>query len=138
MDLNDCPYCMYFESRNSASFLWIFSSTLRLCFEIRSYIPLRDYIFTGNSRINTRNVLSFDDGFSLENNLKIKDLLIAVFNTPSSYRKVEKYIDRILQFSIVGENILLRVFTIDSSDTKNLVEVGPHLLMHFEEYTPKL
>lgn len=132
MDLNDCLQCVYFELRGGTPFLWILSTASKLCFEVKSYVSSGDFIFEGNSRLNTRNVLSFDNGFDFEKNSKIKKALIAIFNTPSSYRKVERYIDRILQFSIAGNDIIMKVFTLNN-ETKELIEVGPHLVLCFEE-----
>eukprot|EP00595_Chromulina_sp_UTEXLB2642_P000303 CAMPEP_0196762782 /NCGR_PEP_ID=MMETSP1095-20130614/2787_1 /TAXON_ID=96789 ORGANISM="Chromulina nebulosa, Strain UTEXLB2642" /NCGR_SAMPLE_ID=MMETSP1095 /ASSEMBLY_ACC=CAM_ASM_000446 /LENGTH=167 /DNA_ID=CAMNT_0042114605 /DNA_START=426 /DNA_END=929 /DNA_ORIENTATION=+ len=91
---------------------------------------------TGNCMIGSRPLLNFDSNFDEKPHYQVmKALFIDAFGTPKGHPKSKPFVDRIMSFFIIKNNIWVRNYQIidkddrkDSKDT-HLIEIGPRFVL---------
>jgi ribosome biogenesis protein BRX1 len=75
-------------------------------FQIVNIHTMDELKLTGNCMIGSRPILDFDSSFNSSPHFRIfKSLLIDTFNTPYGHPKSKPFIDRVMSFFIVKNNI---------------------------------
>ncbi|KAI8607857.1 Brix domain-containing protein [Chytriomyces sp. MP71] len=115
---NQCNNTLFFEMRKHKDlFLWM-SRTPNgpsVKFLVQSVHTMDELRMTGNCLKGSRPILSFDKSFDDPTtphlNL-LKEMFSQTFGTPRSSRKIKPFIDHVLMFSVVGDQIFFRNYQV--------------------------
>lgn len=91
---------------------------------------------TGNAMLGSRPLLNFDENFETSPHFQLmKCMLTDVFNTPNGHPKSKPFVDRVMSFYVVNNNIWVRNYQITDGaeisglNAKKLVEIGPRFVL---------
>ena len=114
-DLKDCENILYFEQRRDRIYMFLgkASEGPTMKFQIEGISTADEMKMTGNCLRHSRALLSFDDGFKTDLNLKIfKNLAKDAFNTPKKHPKSQPFIDKIFHFGSYNGNVYFRNYQV--------------------------
>jgi len=140
-DLHECSNIVYFEGRKKRDlYVWMAGSCLTtgntgptVKFHVENIHTMEELNMIGNAIKGSRAILSFDLNF--EDSTKgylgvIKEVLVNVFSTPKGHKRVKKYIDRTVSFTLADGKIWVRHYQIvEKEDGMSLLEIGPRFVM---------
>ena len=140
-ELKSCNQCLYLECRKRQDLYMYVGKTPNgpsAKFQVVNIHTMEELKLTGNCMIGSRPLLNFDVGFEANAHFTLmKALLTDAFNTPKGHPKSKPFLDRIMSFFIVKNNIWVRNYQIvensererkDGKDTQ-LVEIGPRFVL---------
>eukprot|EP01041_Mallomonas_annulata_P002255 gene2255-4382_t len=138
-EMKSCNNCMYLECRKKQDLYMYLGKTPHgpsAKFQVVNIHTMDELKLTGNCMIGSRPILDFDAKFTTTPHWRVlKALLTDAFNTPSGHPKSKPFVDRVMSFFVVKNNIWIRNYQIvdksDRTDGKetNLVEIGPRLVL---------
>ncbi|KAI9325975.1 ribosome biogenesis protein BRX1 [Zopfochytrium polystomum] len=127
-----CNNCIFFDVRkNQDLYMWMSRtpSGPSVKFLVQGVHTMDELRMTGNCLKGSRPILSFDQHFDDGNRPHLpllRELFCQVFGTPRTSRKIKPFIDHVLTFSVVGEQIFFRNYqAIEKEGQMALVEIGP-------------
>ena len=105
-------------------------------FQVVNVHTMDELKLTGNGMLGSRPILNFDSDFEEKPHFKLmKALLTDAFGTPKGHPKSKPFVDRVMSFFLVKNNIWVRTYQIiekseklDGKDTQ-LVEIGPRFVL---------
>ncbi|TPX45419.1 hypothetical protein SeMB42_g02428 [Synchytrium endobioticum] len=139
-ELANCNNCLFFESRKHQDlYMWL-SKTPNgpsAKFLVQNIQTMDELKLTGNALKGSRPILSFDAAFdSKPEYVLIREMLLQIFGTPRTSRKIKPFFDHVMSFTILDNRIWFRnhqiVEKLDEKDTMQkttLVEIGPRFCL---------
>ena len=141
-ELQNCNQILYLESRKRQDLYMHIARTPHgpsAKFNVVNVHTMDELKLTGNCLLGSRPVLNFDTKFNTSVHWKvIKSLLRDAFNTPNYHPRSKPFVDRVMSFFIVKNNIWVRNYQIiEKADEKKtvrdekatLVEIGPRFVL---------
>jgi ribosome biogenesis protein BRX1 len=137
-EMKSCNQILYLETRKHLDlYMYIGRSPLgpSAKFHVVNVHTTDELKLTGNCMLGSRPLLNFDSGFDSEPHFQvIKGLLTDVFSTPKGHPKSKPFVDRIMSFFIINNNIWIRNYQIIQKSEKgdgdtNLIEIGPRMVL---------
>ena len=150
-EMKSCNYCLYLECRKRKDLYMYIGGTPHgpsIKFQVTNIHTMDELKLTGNCMLGSRPLLNFDMKFDSSPHWKImKEIFIQTFGTPKGHPKSKPFVDRIMSFFILKNNIWVRNFqiiekttgsTLDDDDTinkkdkkgeQNLIEIGPRFVL---------
>ena len=138
-DLKSCNQILYLETRKKQDLYMYLSKTPHgpSCkFYVVNIHTMDELKLTGNCMIGSRPLLNFDAKFDSNPHWQLlKTLLTDTFGTPKGHPKSKPFLDRVMSFFLVKNNIWVRNYQIvdknDRTEGKDthLVEIGPRFVL---------
>ncbi len=140
-ELQNCNQILYLESRKRQDLYMHVARTPHgpsAKFNVVNIHTMDELKLTGNCLLGSRPVLNFDTKFDTSVHWKVmKSILRDAFNTPNQHPKSKPFVDRVMSFFIVKNNIWVRNYQIiDKADEQKvkdekaaLVEIGPRFVL---------
>ena len=140
-ELQNCNQILYLESRKRQDLYMHIARTPHgpsAKFNVVNIHTMDELKLTGNCLLGSRPVLNFDTKFDTSVHWKVmKSILRDAFNTPNQHPKSKPFVDRVMSFFIVKNNIWVRNYQItDKADEQRakdekaaLVEIGPRFVL---------
>lgn len=108
-EMKSCNNCIYLECRKKQDLFMYVGKTPygpSAKFHVVNIHTMDELKLTGNCMIGSRPILDFDVAFNSKPHWRVvKSLLTDAFNTPHGHPKSKPFIDRIMSFFIVKNNI---------------------------------
>ena len=105
-------------------------------FQVVNVHTMDELKMTGNCMLGSRPILNFDTGFEANAHFVLmKALLTDAFGTPRGHPKSKPFLDRVMSFFLVKNNIWVRNYQIVESHEKEkknetaLIEIGPRFVL---------
>jgi len=141
-ELKSCNQIMYLEVRKHQDLYMHLAKAPHgpsAKFHVVNIHTMDELKLTGNCMIGSRPLLNFDTHFSTSPHWRLlKSMLVDAFGTPRGHPKSKPFVDRIMSFFVVKNNIWVRNYQIlDKADEKSkgtdkdthLVEIGPRFVL---------
>ena len=149
-EMKSCNYCLYLECRKRKDLYMFLSGTPNgpsVKFQVTNIHTMDELKLTGNCMLGSRPLLDFDDKFNSNPHWGLmKELFIHVFGTPKGHPKSKPFVDRVMAFYIIKNNIWIRNYQIiekyayeegtenknsskSNKNDMNLVEIGPRFVL---------
>ena len=140
-EVNSCNQVLYLECRKRQDLYMHLSKTPQgpsVKFHVVNIHTMDELKLTGNCMLGSRPFLNFDTKFNTTPHMRLlKSLLTDAFGTPNGHPKSKPFVDRIMCFFVVKNNIWVRNYQIlDKTDTEkkgdtntSLVEIGPRMVL---------
>lgn len=138
-DMKSCNQVLYLETRKRQDLFMYLGKTPQgpsAKFHVVNVHTMDELKLTGNSMVGSRPLMNFDTKFESSPHWQLlKVLLNDAFGTPLGHPKSKPFVDRIMSFFIVKNNIWVRNYQIiDKSERKdekntNLIEIGPRFVL---------
>jgi ribosome biogenesis protein BRX1 len=108
-EMKSCNQILYLECRKHMDLYMYISKAPHgpsIKFHVVNIHTMDELKLTGNCMIGSRPLLNFDVKFDSEPHLQLmKSMLTDVFNTPQGHPKSKPFVDRIMSFYLVNNNI---------------------------------
>lgn len=139
-EMKSCNQIVYLETRKHQDLYMYVGNTPSgpsAKFHVVNVHTMDELKLTGNCMLGSRPLLNFDVKFDSSAHFKLmKALLTDAFSTPLGHPKSKPFVDHIISFFLVKNNIWIRNYQIvdksessSSQDTTNLVEIGPRMVL---------
>eukprot|EP00605_Chrysophyceae_sp_TOSAG23-4_P001697 GSChrysophyteH1.ASY1.ANO1.1866.1 assembled CDS len=141
-EMKSCNQILYLETRKHQDLYLHLAKTPSgpsVKFHVVNIHTMDELKLTGNCLLGSRPLLNFDAHFATSPHWRLmKSMLVDCFGTPRGHPKSKPFVDRIMTFGIIKNNIWVRNYQIlDKSDEKkskkeqstNLVEIGPRFVL---------
>jgi ribosome biogenesis protein BRX1 len=141
-EMKSCNQIVYLETRKHQDlYMHVAQSPSgpSVKFHVVNIHTMDELKLTGNSLLGSRPLLNFDNHFSTAPHWRLlKSMLVNCFGTPRGHPKSKPFIDRVMSFVVVKNNIWVRNYQImDKTDEKkakkdqltSLVEIGPRFVL---------
>ena len=141
-ELKSCNQIMYLEVRKHQDLYMHIAKAPQgpsAKFHIVNIHTMDELKLTGNCMLGSRPLLNFDSRFNTSPHWRVlKSLLVDAFGTPRGHPKSKPFVDRVMSFFIIKNNIWVRNYQIlDKTDEASkkkdkdthLVEIGPRFVM---------
>jgi ribosome biogenesis protein BRX1 len=138
-EVKSCNQILYLETRKHSDLYLYVGRTPNgpsAKFQVVNVHTMDELKLTGNCMLGSRPLLDFDSAFDRAPHLQLmKAMLTDTFGTPLGHPKTKPFLDRIMCFFLVKNNIWVRNYQIvDSSETSKeqgttLVEIGPRFVL---------
>jgi ribosome biogenesis protein BRX1 len=140
-EVNSCNQILYLECRKRQDLYMHLSRTPQgpsVKFHVVNIHTMDELKLTGNCMIGSRPLLNFDNKFNTNPHMRLlKTLLTDAFGTPNGHPKSKPFVDRIMCFFVVKNNIWVRNYQmLDKSDIEkkgdtntSLIEIGPRMVL---------
>lgn len=138
-EFKSCNQIMYLECRKHQDLYMYLGSTPMgpsVKFHVVNIHTMDELKLTGNCMKGSRALLNFDLAFDSRPHWQVlKHLLSDAFGTPKGHPKSKPFLDRIMSFFIVKNNIWIRNYQIveksERGDGKesHLIEIGPRMVL---------
>lgn len=154
-DIKSCNQVLYLECRKHSDLFMYLGKTPHgpsVKFQVVNIHTMEELKLTGNCMLGSRPLLNFDAKFDSSPHWQVmKDIFVDAFGTPRGHPKSKPFVDRIMCFCILNNNIWVRNYQIvdkvevaaSSSSSSNsssskakhvaanvqLVEVGPRFVL---------
>ena len=146
-EMKSCNSCIFFECRKHKDlFMWAARTPNgpSVKFHVLNVHTMSELKLTGNSMMGSRPMLTFDVEFDSQPHLKlIKKLFSQIFGTPKGHPKSKPFVDRVMGFYLVDNNIWVRNYQVIygtkaqladdiqgiGKDT-SLIEIGPRFVLN--------
>lgn len=138
-EFKSCNQIMYLECRKHQDLYMYLGRTPMgpsVKFHVVNIHTMDELKLTGNCMKGSRPLLNFDAAFESKPHFKVlKSILSDAFGTPKGHPKSKPFLDRIMSFFIVKNNIWVRNYQImeksDRADGKDmhLIEIGPRFVL---------
>lgn len=113
-DLKSCNQIIYLETRKHQDLYMYLSQSPHgpsVKFHVVNVHTMDELKLTGNCMVGSRPLLNFDSKFNQSEHWKLmKNLLLDAFNTPMGHPKSKPFVDHIMSFFIVKNNICKLVY----------------------------
>ena len=138
-EMKSCNQCLYLECRKRQDLYMFVGKTPNgpsAKFQVVNVHTMDELKLTGNCMLGSRPILNFDSGFETNAHFMLmKALLVDAFGTPRGHPKSKPFLDRVMSFFLVKNNIWVRNYQIVESHEKEsksetrLVEIGPRFVL---------
>lgn len=138
-EFKSCNQILYLETRKHSDLYMYIGRTPNgpsAKFQVVNVHTMDELKLTGNCMLGSRPLLDFDSSFDRAPHLQLmKAMLTDTFGTPLGHPKSKPFLDRVMCFYLVKNNIWVRNYQIvDSSETTKekettLVEIGPRFVL---------
>jgi len=145
-EMKSCNRVLYLECRKRRDLYMFLGATPTgpsVKFQVSNIHTMDELKLTGNCMLGSRPLLNFDSRFDASPHWQImKEIFTGTFGTPRGHPKSKPFVDRVMSFFIVNNNIWVRNFQIihkaegaASSSAKavkagtHLVEIGPRFVL---------
>lgn len=143
-EMKSCNQIIYLEVRKHQDLYMSIAKTPHgpsAKFHVVNIHTMDELKLTGNCMLGSRPLLNFDTHFSSSPHWRLlKSMLVDTFGTPRGHPKSKPFVDRVMSFFVIKNNIWVRNYQIlDKTDEKrkgansdkdtNLVEIGPRFVM---------
>lgn len=136
-EMKSCNNIIYLETRKHSDlymYLGVAPHGPSAKFHVVNVHTTDELKLTGNCMLGSRPLLNFDAKFdSSPHWTLIKNLFIQSFGTPKGHPKSKPFVDRVMSFYVIKNNIWIRNYQIldksEKQDDINLVEIGPRLVL---------
>jgi ribosome biogenesis protein BRX1 len=138
-ELQSCNQILYLEARKHQDLYMLLGKTPHgpsVKFLVVNIHTMDELKLTGNCLNGSRPILNFDANFNKNPQFQLmKSLLRDAFGTPHNHPKSKPFVDRIMSFFVVKNDIWVRNYQIiDRADVgkkeeKILVEIGPRFVL---------
>lgn len=144
-DLKSCNQILYMETRKHSDLYMYLGKTPQgpsAKFHVVNIHTMEELKLTGNCMLGSRPLLNFDAKFDSSPHWQVmKSIFTDAFGTPRAHPKSKPFVDRIMSFYILNNNIWVRNYQIvdkteqsengANSGNKNvsLVEIGPRFVL---------
>mmetsp|Transcript_5345 Transcript_5345/g.5853 ORF Transcript_5345/g.5853 Transcript_5345/m.5853 type:complete len:382 (-) Transcript_5345:96-1241(-) len=139
-EMKSCNQILYLETRKHQDLYMYLGKTPNgpsVKFQVVNVHTMDELKLTGNCMLGSRPLLSFDSAFDRSPHLELMKLLLRdTFGTPLGHPKSKPFVDRVMSFNIVKNNIWVRNYQIvDSAENRKdkkdpqLVEIGPRFVL---------
>ena len=138
-EMKSCNQCLYIECRKRQDLYMFVGKTPNgpsVKFQVVNVHTMDELKLTGNCMLGSRPILNFDSGFETNAHFMLmKALLVDAFGTPRGHPKSKPFLDRVMSFFLVKNNIWVRNYQIVESHEKEsksetrLVEIGPRFVL---------
>jgi ribosome biogenesis protein BRX1 len=144
-DLKSCNQILYMETRKHSDLFMYLGKTPQgpsAKFHVVNIHTMEELKLTGNCMLGSRPLLNFDVKFDSSPHWQVmKSIFTDAFGTPRAHPKSKPFVDRIMSFYILNNNIWVRNYQIvdkseasesgANSGNKNvsLVEIGPRFVL---------
>lgn len=139
-EVNSCNQILYLECRKRQDLYMHLSRAPQgpsVKFHVVNIHTMDELKLTGNCMLGSRPFLSFDSKFNTSPHMKLlKELLTDAFGTPYGHPKSKPFVDRIMCFYVIKNNIWVRNYQIkdktdrEKNDTPvSLIEIGPRMVL---------
>lgn len=139
-EMKSCNQVLYLETRKHQDLYMHLAKSPRgpsVKFHVVNIHTMDELKLTGNCLLGSRPLLNFDSHFASAPHWKLlKSMLTDAFGTPRGHPKSKPFVDRIMSFMVIKNNIWVRNYQIlDKSDEKKkeqntqLVEIGPRFVL---------
>lgn len=140
-EVNSCNQILYLECRKRQDLYMHLSRTPQgpsVKFHVVNVHTMDELKLTGNCMIGSRPLLNFDNKFNTNPHMRLlKTLLTDAFGTPNGHPKSKPFVDRIMCFFVVKNNIWVRNYQmLEKSDLEkkgdtntSLIEIGPRMVL---------
>lgn len=141
-EMKSCNQIVYLETRKHQDLYLHLAKTPSgpsVKFHVVNIHTMDELKLTGNALLGSRPLLNFDSHFATAPHWRLlKSMLTDCFGTPRGHPKSKPFVDRIMSFYVVKNNIWVRNYQIlDKTDEKkakkdqqtNLVEIGPRFVL---------
>jgi ribosome biogenesis protein BRX1 len=153
-EMKSCDRVLYLECRKRRDLYMFMGSTPNgpsVKFQVTNIHTMDELKLTGNCMLGSRPLLNFDARFDASPHWQImKQVFTSTFGTPRGHPKSKPFVDRIMSFFVVNNNIWVRNFQIlhktdnlASSSSKvrrrvMLVHPSTQLAMVYHHFIPPL
>lgn len=141
-EMKSCNQIVYLETRKHQDLYMHLAqspSGPSVKFHVVNIHTMDELKLTGNALLGSRPLLNFDTKFATAPHWRLlKSMLVNCFGTPRGHPKSKPFVDRVMSFAIVKNNIWVRNYQIvDKADEKkakkeqltSLVEIGPRFVL---------
>jgi len=137
-EMKSCNQILYLETRKHQDLYMYLGRSPdgpSAKFHVVNIHTMDELKLTGNCMLGSRPLLNFDAKFDEKPHLQlIKTLLTDAFNTPRGHPKSKPFVDHIISFFVIKNNIWMRNYQVlDKSERNNkdvsLVEIGPRMVL---------
>lgn len=138
-EMKSCNNCIYLECRKKEDLYMYIGKTPQgpsAKFQIKNIHTMDELKLHGNCIAGSRPILDFDSTFESSPHWRLmKCLMIDTFNTPYGHPKSKPFVDRVMSFFVLSNNIWIRNYQIVDTSSKTdgvstkLVEIGPRMTM---------
>eukprot|EP01039_Chlorochromonas_danica_P001503 gene1503-1637_t len=138
-DLKSCNQVLYLEARKHQDLYLFLGKTPQgpsVKFHVVNLHTMDELRLTGNAMLGSRPLLNFDAQFeSTPHHQLMKAVLSDAFGTPLGHPKSKPFLDRVMSFFLIKNNIWVRNYQIvdkkesGSDKETQLVEIGPRFVL---------
>lgn len=138
-EMKSCNQILYLECRKQMDLYMHISKAPHgpsIKFQVMNIHTMDELKLTGNCMIGSRPLLNFDSAFDTAPHLQLmKATLMDIFNTPAGHPKSKPFVDRVMSFYLVNNNIWVRNYQITEGTEKvggnktKLIEIGPRMVL---------
>ncbi len=142
-EMKSCNQVLYLECRKRRDLYMYLGGTPggpSAKFQVTNIHTMDELKLTGNCMAGSRPLLNFDSKFDSSPHWQLmKGLFTNAFNTPRGHPKSKPFVDRVMSFFIMKNNIWVRNYQIvdttektsgsGSSGAHHLVEIGPRFVL---------
>jgi ribosome biogenesis protein BRX1 len=139
-EMKSCNQVLYLETRKHQDLFMYLGKTPNgpsAKFQVVNVHTMDELKLTGNCMLGSRPLLNFDSAFDDTPHYQLyKSLLRDCFGTPVGHPKSKPFLDRIMSFNLIGNNIWVRNYQIVSNPESHkekkepqLIEIGPRFVL---------